>query len=171
MKKSDSRDVNQNLLQALAEAHEAYKQAKKAFFAEVTKKTTGKMNMTKDDIEACRKWLAFDLENEDYLPKKFDVKDFATKIEWFDALKQVKEWEEKSNEDDKVIHDIIASDLRYYWSTSEDFYATAAAEDATIKEKYKNLPSVGSPRKSNATKENGKVNNVVSNPETVVVNN
>jgi hypothetical protein len=171
MKKRDVNEGNQNLFQALTDAHEAYKQAKKAYFTGITKTTTGKMNLTKEDIDACRKWLAFDLENEDYIPKKFDLNDFSNKIELFDAMQQVKAWEEKAYEADKALYDIIASDLRYYWSTSEDFYKTAAGENPTIKEKYKNLPTVGSTRKSNATKENGKTNTVSTKPETVVVNN
>ena len=136
-------------LTAIKAVHADYNRQKEELFAAVLKATNGKMNTL--DIASATKWLAFVQDNPKAVTNtKYNAADFAFKTEMHTVLADIETIESQDQGHSKALRDIVSSDLRFYWTTAEDFYIAAAEEDSVIKEKYKDLPSISPKRKTDA---------------------
>ena len=134
-------------LTAIKAVHAEYNRQKEELFAAVLKATNGRMNTL--DIASATKWLAFVQDNPKAVTNtKYNASDFAFKTEIHTVLADIEAIESQDQGHSKALRDIVSSDLRFYWTTAEDFYIEAAEEDSVIKEKYKDLPSISPKRKS-----------------------
>ena len=131
-------------------AHAEYARIKENMFAKIGKMTTGKTNTKDDGIASARKWYAFMEENPDWTTNVLKLSEFLAILDAAELLTIIELMESKDQGVTKVAHDIISSDARFCWTTAEDFYIAAAAKNATIKEKYKDLPSISPKRKTDA---------------------
>ncbi len=82
--------------------------------------------------------MAFTRENPDWITKKLNVADFERMSDAAALLELIAKLEFDDAALSKVLHGIIASDMRFFWTTAED----------KIKEKYKDLPSISPQRRS-----------------------
>ncbi len=131
---------------ALFAAHAEYVRLKEELLAPVLKTTSGKANTL--DLQSAGQWLPFIEENPKWVTNKVNLSDFALKLAADALLERIEKEETKDQGFSKAMRDIISSDVRFYWTMTEDFYIDAADEDSVIKEKYKSLPSISSKRKS-----------------------
>ena len=135
-------------IMAMKTAHAEYVRLKEELFASVIKTTSGKANTLDDGIASARKWYVFVQENPDWITNKLKVVDFLLKLDATELLAIVEGLETQDQGFTKAMRDVISSDLRFFWTTAEGFYDDAAEDDAVIKEKYKDLPSISPKRKT-----------------------
>jgi hypothetical protein len=128
--------------------HVGYERVKGELLASVLKTTSGKMNTL--DVPSGAKWIPFIEENPKKVTEDVDLPDFINKVDADELLTIIEKLEARDQGLTKAKRDIIASDVRYYWTTTEDFYLVAADKDSVIKEKYKSLPTI-SPRRKTET--------------------
>ena len=138
---------------ALKSTHDKYIQQKEKMLASVVKATVGKANTSSEGIVSARKWVTFVRENPKWITGRVPESDFTFKLDVAEFLGHIGVMESKDQAYTKALLDVAASDARFYWTTTEDFYIDAAASDAIIKEKYKELPSISSKRKTPAQEE------------------
>lgn len=133
-------------------AHGTYASLKEELFASIRKTTTGRLNTL--EIASASKWVAFVQENPDWVTNKYKLADFLLKLDAEELLVLIEALETKDQAVSKALRDIMVSDIRFYWTTAEDFYIDAALDDSIIKEKYKDLPSISPKRKSETVIQN-----------------
>ena len=134
-------------------AHAAAVAAKEDLLRDVQKLTSGKANITFASLDDCEQWYFFSKDNADWVTKRFNLSDFEQKLILATMLNTIEKDEEKDRGFSTAIHKILMSDLREYWSDSEKFYAEAAKDDSTVKEKYKSLKSLSPERQTPEQKE------------------
>ena len=137
-------------LAKMFQAHAEYNALKAELFASTIKVTDGKANTNDDGFKAAKKWYTFVSENSRWTTDKLSVADFLAKLNASELLALVELAESEDQALSKVLHDIISSDLRYYWKVSEGFYDDIPESNTLLKEKYKDLPSIAPKRKTDA---------------------
>jgi hypothetical protein len=136
-------------LAALKAAYAEYTRLKEEFLADIVKATSGKINTL--DIPSAIKWLPFVQDNPKLVTNtKYIVADFAFKAKAHPILIEIEAMESAGQGHTKAVHDIVSSDLRYYWTNAEDFYLDIDPTDTVTIEKYKDLPSISPKRKTDA---------------------
>ena len=133
---------------AMKAAHAEYSRIKLELLLPVVKATSGKMN-TLDTVSAAQ-WLPFGQENPTKITDAVNPQDFADKLAADALLVDIEKMESEDHNATQIYRNIVSSDVRFYWTTSEDFYIAAAAKNALIKAQYKDLPSISPKRKSDA---------------------
>lgn len=135
-------------LAAMRAAHDEYNRLKSELLQPVIKQTIGKMNTL--DTASAAQWLAFGRDNPTKITDRVNPEKFANALD-ADALLVIIEKMESEDQSLTRVHRYNASsDIRFYWTNTEDFYIDAAADDAIIKAKYKDLPSISPKRQTDA---------------------
>jgi hypothetical protein len=133
-------------IKAIEQAHAAYVVLKTTALNNIAKLTLGKSNIGPDNLENCKKWLGFSLENPDCFNQRFNQSDFGFKMERSPVLTSIEKLESDDRVATKLVHDIVYSDLRSYWSDAETVYDNESKGDKELREKYKGLPKIGGVR-------------------------
>ena len=137
-------------VEQMFKARAEYAALKAELFLPIVKLTSGKANTKDDGIAAAKKWYTFVTENPKWVTDKLSVVDFLAKLNASELLAIIESVEKEDQGTSKALHDIISSDLRFYWTTSEDFYIDIPDSNTLLKEKYKNLPSISTKRQTEA---------------------
>jgi hypothetical protein len=137
---------------AMKAAHAEYSRIKAELLLPIVKTTSGKQNTL--DTASAASWLPFGQDNPKKITDKVDPEAFADKLDADELVVIIEKMESEEQNVSKIYRDIVSSDIRFYWTNLENYYLAAAVDDAIIKAKYKDLPSISPTRKSDTEIQN-----------------